>query len=200
MEGENQKTNVFNPILVGLLVVASFLLGTFYTKVQMMEKGGVKSGDTGIEQTGTPANAPVAAGPKTVVPTAEGVTTFQEKADAEIIKEDGKPVVYLFSTTWCPHCVWVKDTFDSVVNEYVNAGKIKAYHWELDTNDDTLTSVVETEVPADHKEVYSEFNPGGSIPTFVIGGKYFRIGNGHEQKDDLEAEAAELRAAIEAVL
>ena len=39
-------------------------------------------------------------------------------------KIDGKPVIRLYSTTWCPHCVLIKDTFDSVMKEYVDEGKI----------------------------------------------------------------------------
>jgi len=140
------------------------------------------------------------AGPDAISPTAPGVETFFEKKNAQICKEDGKPVVYLFSTTWCPHCEWVKDTFDKTVAEYVKAGKIKAYHWEFDINDDTLTAEKETAVPASAQAVFQEFNPEGSIPTFVVGCKYFRIGNGHESEQDLNAEAAELRAAIDAVL
>ena len=200
MAEEKEKANLFNPILVGLLVVAAFFLGNFYAKVQMMKDGASKNQEVIAADTAAPPMTPEETGPETVVATAAGIETFQEKADAEIIKEDGLPVVFLFSTTWCPHCTWIKDTFNSVVNEYVSAGKIKAYHWELDINDDALTAEVETAVVPEHMNVYKEFNPRGSIPTFVIGGKYFRVGNGHEQADDLEAEAVELRAAIDDIL
>lgn len=125
-----------------------------------------------------------------------GVTTFSEKKGAEICKEDGKPVVYLFSTTWCPHCQWIGSTFDSVVKKYVDEGKIVAYHWDVDVNDNTLTSEKETVVPAKDLAIYKEFNPGGSIPTFVFGCKYSRIGNGFEQRNDLKSEIAEFEALI----
>lgn len=203
MSEEKKEKNLFTPILVGLLIVAAFMVGSLYTKVQYMQDGKVKTEEKTVETAetkGTIAQPEIPQGPVAITPSVAGVTTFMEKKDAEIIREDGKPLVYLFSTTWCPHCTWVAETFDSVVTEYVNAGKIAAYHWELDTNDNTLTPAVETEVPAEHTAVYEEFNPGGSIPTFVIGGKYFRVGNGHESADDLVAEAAELRAAIDAVL
>ena len=126
--------------------------------------------------------------------------TFAVKSDAEICTEDGKPVIYLFSTTWCPHCKWITETFESTVQEYVDAGQIVARHWEIDINDDTLTDEAETEVPAEQLAVYKEFNPGGSIPTFVFGCKYSRIGNGYEQQQDLEAEESEFRAVIEKLL
>ncbi len=117
-----------------------------------------------------------------------------------ICTEDGKPVVYLFSTTWCPHCTWITDTFNSVAQEYVDAGKIVAYHWEIDIGDDTLTDEVETEVPAEHMSIYRQFNPGGSIPTFVFGCQYSRIGNGHEQANDLAAEDAEFRQLFDKLI
>ncbi|MFA5076452.1 MAG: thioredoxin family protein [Patescibacteria group bacterium] len=128
--------------------------------------------------------------------TVTGITTFSEKKNAEICEENGKPVVYLFTTTWCPHCTWIKDTFDAVVSKAVAAGQIVAYHWEIDTGDDTLTPAVETTFPAAAQAVYQEFNPNGSIPTFVFGCKYYRVGNGHESADDLAAEKAEFEALI----
>jgi len=112
----------------------------------------------------------------------------------------GKPIIRLFSTTWCPHCVWIKPTFDRVAKEYADAGKIVAYHWELDTGDNTLTSQVETAVPASEQAIYQKFNPQGSIPTFVFGGKYWRIGNGYEQQQDLALEEKEFRAVIDELI
>ena len=127
------------------------------------------------------------------------ITTFQDSGNAiELI--DGKPVIRMFSTTWCPHCNWVGPAYEKVVEEYVDAGKIVAYHWELDTGDDTLTPEAEGEVPSSEMAVYSTFNPRGSIPTFVFGGKYWRIGNGHERQSDLNAEEAEFRAVIEKLI
>ena len=124
------------------------------------------------------------------------IKTFDVNDD-EVCTEDGKPVIYLFSTTWCPHCKWITETFESTVEEYVDAGQIVAYHWEIDINDDTLTDAVEGEVPAEHMEVYQKYNPKGSLPTFVFGCKYSRVGNGYERDDDLASEAAEFRAVIE---
>ena len=66
----------------------------------------------------------------------------------EIELIDGKPVIRMFSTTWCPHCKWSGPVFEKVAQEYVDAGKIVAYHWELDINDDILTPEAEGEVPS----------------------------------------------------
>jgi len=127
------------------------------------------------------------------------ITTFTDEGkNIELI--DGKPVIRLFSTTWCSHCGWAGPTYDEVVQEYVDDGKIVAYHWQLDTNDNTLTEVAEGEIPESELAVYREFNPRGSIPTYVFGGTYKRIGNGFERSGDLESEEKEFRAVIEQVI
>lgn len=199
MADDVTKSNPMNNVLVLALVVAAFAIGILYTKVQTLEK-------TAKEQAmATPAaQAQMAAGaqqeptgPMTEAITVSGVSTFQQKAGAEVCKENGKPVVYLFSTTWCPHCTWIKDTFDKVAKEYVAAGKIVAYHWDIDVNDDTLTAAKETAFPTEANAVYQEFNPQGSIPTFVFGCKYFRVGNGFESQQDLAAEEKEFRAIFD---
>jgi thiol-disulfide isomerase/thioredoxin len=131
--------------------------------------------------------------------TVTGISTFSA-VNGSVETIDGKPVIRLFSTTWCPHCNWIGPTYDKVVSEYVAQGKIVAYHWQLDTGDNTLTPEKETEVPASEQAVYQKFNPRGSIPTFVFGGKYYRIGNGYEMEQSLENEEAEFRAVIDELI
>lgn len=125
------------------------------------------------------------------------IDTFIESDSDDICREDGKPIIRLFSTTWCSHCQWVADTFDDVVQMYVDEGLIVAHHWELDIDDDTLTSQIEESIPESEEDIFEEFNPQRSIPTFVFGCRYYRVGTGHETEDDLEAEAAEFMAVIE---
>jgi len=205
MSDETPKASPLNNVLVLALVVAAFAIGILYTKVQTLEK----------ENKETTAAAPAAqpqmaagqqqapTGPVTETISVAGVSTYQQKKDAQICSENGKPKVYLFSTEWCPHCKWIKDTYDKVAKEYMDAGKVVAYHWELSDanqqplNDNLLTAAKESAVPAEDMAVYSEFNPGGSIPTFVFGCKYFRIGNGFEQQQDLAAEEKEFRALFD---
>ncbi len=129
-----------------------------------------------------------------------GITTFQKEEGAEICLEDGKPVVYLFSTTYCPHCTWAKDAFDQAVKEYVDEGRIKAYHWELDINDNTLTDEAETEVPEEHIQKFLSFNPEGYVPAFYFGCKYYRVGTGHERTNDISSEKGEFITVIEELL
>jgi foldase protein PrsA len=128
-----------------------------------------------------------------------GIQTFSLRA-GEVCRENGKPVVRMYSTTWCPHCNWVKDTFDSTMKEYVDRGLIVARHWQVDTEDDTLTSFKEDFMPQTEKAVYQDFNPSGGVPTFVFGCTYYRIGTGFEKEDDLAAEKREFVAVIEKLL
>jgi foldase protein PrsA len=124
-----------------------------------------------------------------------GQGTFTETSDP-VCTQDGKPIIRLYSTTVCPHCQWIKATFDRVATEYVDQGKIVAHHYQLDTGDDALTSQVETKIPKEEVDIYQKYSPGG-VPTFVFGCKYVRIGNGYESSGDLKAEEAEFRQIID---
>ena len=126
-------------------------------------------------------------------------STFLVTGDGICTDSDGKPYVILFSTTWCGHCIWIKDTFDSLANEDF-ADKINLQHWEVDTGDNTLTSEVETEVPAELGALYQKYSPRGGIPTFVFGCAYSRLGNGYEQMQDLNAELEDFKLVINKLL
>jgi len=126
-------------------------------------------------------------------------STFLDSGDEICTDSEGKPQVFLISTTTCPHCVWIKDTFDGLENEAF-ASQINLQHWEVDTGDNTLTSAVESEVPAEILSLYQKYNPEGYVPTFVIGCKYFRVGNGYESQDDLVSELADFKLIINKLL
>jgi thiol-disulfide isomerase/thioredoxin len=133
--------------------------------------------------------------------------TFQKKADAKVCTQDGKPVIRMYSTSWCPHCQWVKPIFDSVAKEYVDQNKIVAHHWQMDQNeqigvhlDDFLTPAVEGSIPESEAAVFQEFSLKGSIPLFVFGCEYYRAGNGYEATNDTNAEANEFRKIIDELI
>jgi len=132
-----------------------------------------------------------------VVQSQVSIETFTATEDELCVDENGKPLVILYSTTSCPHCVWIKNTFDEVVSEYE---EISAYHWELDKGDNVLTDVMESTLPKEHIDILRKYDPEGYVPAFVIGCKYYRIGNGHESNKDLASEAAELKVAIESII
>jgi len=123
-------------------------------------------------------------------------TTFIQQG-TDVCNEDGKPVIVMFSATWCPHCNWIGPTFDRVAEEYAAQGKIAAYHWQLDTGDNDLTDAVETAVPAKFKGMFDTYSPEGSVPVFVFGCAFYRVGNGHEAQEDLAAEEADFRAILD---
>ena len=122
-------------------------------------------------------------------------STFLNTGDQIIVDSEGKPYVILFSTTWCSHCKWIKDTFDSLSEEEFS-DKINLQHWELDIGDNTLTAEIETKVPDEMLSIYKKYNPKGSIPTFIFGGKYMRIGNGYESQGDLNTELEDFKFII----
>ncbi|MBU2101070.1 thioredoxin family protein [Candidatus Micrarchaeota archaeon] len=181
-------------LIIGLVLFV-LISGCLANTVQQENKN---TGNVQIKQDDLTGNDSTTTDDLGTKETAE-IKTFSAK-DGSACLEDGKPVIRLFSTTWCPHCVWIKDTFDSVVKEYVDSGKIIAYHWELDTGDNTLTEEVETVVPDSETAIYREFNPKATIPTFVFGCKYSRVGNGFESSKDLVSEEKEFKAVIETLL
>jgi thiol-disulfide isomerase/thioredoxin len=141
----------------------------------------------GVEQETAPQGAP-----PTLAPPGDLVREFESfiEWDTEVCKEDGKPIVYLFSTTTCPHCTWIKDTFGQWAKS--NADKIVVYYWELD--------IERAEVPVEHMAVYQKFNPNGTVPTFVFGCRYSRVGNGYEQEDDLEKEVESYNKVVQELI
>ncbi len=51
---------------------------------------------------------------------------FVSIQDNSICKLGGKPVIRMYSTSICPHCIWVKPAFDAVVKKYVDENEIGA--------------------------------------------------------------------------
>lgn len=95
---------------------------------------------------------------------------FLFKESAEIIKEDGKPVVFLFASSNCPHCAWEKPIINEVIDQF---GDNIIFKLREDTAED--------------QEVYSQFGKGG-VPLIVIGGKYYREGSGANLGEEVEKE------------
>ncbi len=120
--------------------------------------------------------------------------------ESSICTQDGKPIIRLFSTTFCPHCRWINETFNGVMDEYVSAGKIVAYHWDVDVSNNQFTPEKESSIPPSETDWISKVNPDLTVPTYVFGCKYFRVGNAYETVDDLDAEAGEFKAVIEKLL
>ena len=101
----------------------------------------------------------------------------------------------MFSAEIDSHSKWINEAFDSVVKEY--EGRIIAHNWQIDTGDDLLTIDIEKNIPKEEIDVYKKYNKEGSVPTFVFGCRYARIGNGYEEEDNLFKEKAEFRDVID---
>jgi len=125
------------------------------------------------------------------------IQTFEETGNDICTTPDGKPIIRMFSTSWCPHCNWIRQTYKDTVNSYGDS--IEAYLWEVDTNDDLLTPQHEP-IPQTEMDIFTAYNPEGSIPTFIFGCTYLRVGNGYESEDNLEAETNEFKAVIDNLL
>ncbi|MCX6695404.1 MAG: hypothetical protein NTU61_03835 [Candidatus Altiarchaeota archaeon] len=123
------------------------------------------------------------------------ISTFNATGEG-VCTKDGKPIIRMYSTTTCPHCLWIRDTFDKVAKEYADSGKIIAYHWELNTYDDLITPAYEGTIPSSEIELFYKYNPRSTVPTFVFGCKYYRVGNGYESTRDFSAEEREFRYII----
>ena len=104
------------PILTAALVVAAFLVGSLYTKVQMLEKGGVAA-------QGSINNQQPAAAAQPQQPT-KGVASID---DDPVLGDKNAPVTVIeFSDYECPFCKRHFDqTHQELVKKYIETGKVK---------------------------------------------------------------------------
>lgn len=108
----NFKLNQTN-LLVGLLVVAAFLIGTLWTKVTLLEKGTTAAP---VQQN---LGAPAAPTPGQKVDVSEGTLPILGNKDAKV-------TVIEFSDLQCPFCKrYFDDTIPQLKKEYIDTGKIK---------------------------------------------------------------------------
>jgi len=93
---------------------------------------------------------------------------FKEVVGAEVCKENDKPIVYFFGSATCPHCTWEKPIVQEIVAKF---GDKISYHENVDTQTDN--------------DIFSRYSTG-SIPTIVLGCKYYRVGSGEAAGEDSE--------------
>ena len=105
------------PVLVVLLIIGSFFLGSLTTKVKMLEKGNVADVAQGVNN----AQPAVAAQPPQAT---KGVASVD---DDPILGDKNAPVTIIeFSDYECPFCKrHFDDTFPQLVKNYVDTGKVK---------------------------------------------------------------------------
>src|SRR3989344_3136314 len=105
------------PVLVVLLIVASFFIGSLYTKVQVLEKEGTTVAGAQANNQGPAAAAQPPAPTK-------GVASVD---DDPVLGDKNAPVTIVeFSDYECPFCKrHFDDTFPQLVKNYVDTGKVK---------------------------------------------------------------------------
>ncbi len=109
----------WTPILMGLLLVASFLLGMLFTKVQYMQSG---SQYVAPSAAGQQAGAGVTTAPGKPVDVAVGNLPVMWNKDAKV-------KVVEFADFQCPFCEqWFKNVEAPMIADYVKTNKI-AFYW-----------------------------------------------------------------------
>jgi protein-disulfide isomerase len=109
-------------VLVALLVIASFLLGVLFTKVQYLEKGQAAAG--GTQQAAVPAQAanpqqPAAPAPGAKVNVAVGHFPIQGNPKAKV-------TIVEFADFRCPFCEqFFTNTESQIIKDYVDTGKVQ---------------------------------------------------------------------------
>ena len=92
----------------------------------------------------------------------------------EVCTEDGKPIVYYFGSSGCPHCTWEHPVIQEVMAKFENQ---ISFH-------DLMDKQEEMEI----FQKYIEIN-GGGIPFIVLGCKYVRVGSGERAGEEAEKQA-----------
>jgi len=91
--------------------------------------------------------------------TGKAAGNFSISSD-EVCQENGKPVIYFFGSTNCPHCAWEHPIVEEVIGKF---GDEIVFHNNMDSQQDM--------------DIFRKYSTGG-IPTLVLGCKYYRVGSG----------------------
>jgi len=177
---EKKITTFTTPILVGLLVVASFLAGMFWTRIRYAGQGGKRVGE---QEERIAQVSPAPAGEEAVLGEeleSTGVGRFM-KTESEVCQEDGKPIVYFFGRSTCPYCAWEHPVFEKATAKF---GNMIAVHNNMD------------EQGAD-QEVWQEYSQihQNAVPFTILGCRYIQRGSG-DQAEGEEAEERNLTTLI----
>jgi foldase protein PrsA len=137
----------------------------------------------------------------TADPLPKGVTSFVDTGEEICRNSEGKPIVRMFTTETCPHCVWATPIIDPILKERMAEGDIISEHWYLDRQDDSLTEEFEGKIPTEVMQHLMKHNSNGFVPFYSVGCKYIRIGNGHEGEINAEVfERNEFNSIIDAIV
>lgn len=112
-----------NQVLVVLLIVASFFLGTLWTKVQYLEKNGSSDSNTAGNAVTPPPQAPAGD---------TGPVTVSIDDDAVLGDKNAKVTLIDFSDYECPFCKrHFEQTLPELMKKYIDTGKVKMVYRDL---------------------------------------------------------------------
>jgi len=98
------------------------------------------------------------------------VGNFSVSSD-QVCKEDDKPIIYFFGSERCPHCTWEHPIIREVAEKF---GGLISFHDNMDSDADM--------------DVFQRYSTG-SVPSIVLGCKYYRVGSGESLGMEEETEA-----------
>ena len=113
------------PVLVILLIVSSFLIGSLYTQVNMLKSGSGTNTNANAAAAGTqPAGqAAGAAAPEAPPPVVDAIDISGIPVKGE---KSAKVAIIEFTDYQCPFCGQLfTNTFPSIKKEYIDTGKVK---------------------------------------------------------------------------
>lgn len=118
------------PVLVVLLILASFAIGSMWTKIQYLSaaSGGTVAGS----QNSAPANNPAP-----TQPAAQSKVTVTLGSNDAVLGNPTAPVTMVeFADFQCPFCErFFTDTWPSLKKDYIDTGKLKFVYKNLPIND-----------------------------------------------------------------
>jgi len=114
-----------NQVLVGLLIVASFFLGSLWTKVQYLEKNNSSGSGSTAGNAGTPTAAQAPVGNT-------GPVTVSIDDDPVLGDKNAKVTLIDFSDYECPFCKrHFEQTLPELIKKYIDTGKVKMVYRDL---------------------------------------------------------------------
>jgi len=156
----NKRTKILIIFLSALVVFLGWEKWTLSKKT----KGGE------VIPTPTPTNTQTSPVEGAQYPTTIG--NFLE-TPKEICLQEGKPIIYYFGSSSCPHCRWEEPIVKKVAAKF---GNLIVFRNNMDKQNDMEVF-----------QQYADINPG-YIPFLVFGCKYARLGSGESEGEKQEEE------------
>ncbi|MBN1386556.1 peptidylprolyl isomerase [Candidatus Woesearchaeota archaeon] len=128
------------------------------------------------------------------------ITTFQQVDPSVCTDEDNRTIVRLYTVSYQEASQFAEAAFRQALERFDRSGELSAYVWQVDTNDDVMTPELESAIPQEELDLFRKYNPGNSVPAYLIGCKYLRIGNGHWENKDMASETLEIEAMFDEII